>query len=157
MGKIVQIRPFKEKPVPMYTLWRELEQALTAAGFPPGRFHRGGGEQSDYEPAVPGPVVRKELIGHTNKDSTSSGKIFFRAHHSVYQLAVDHAGKGRKEAMPKYEAALKAAGFDVNLWWLRFYKKKPVLWVQALFLTHGDGPIDPVDVNAGADFLEEET
>lgn len=124
----------------MSALRSNLLKVLANAGFAAGTFHRGGGKWSDYEPAETGPVILKEIVASTTRDSLDN-EPRFSAHHSLFQLAVDHAGKGRKEAMAGYEAALRAAGYDVKVAKLRFYKKKLVIWIPGYWLHHGDGPV----------------
>ena len=100
------MRQFGEPRQPP-TLWQRIEQALVDAGHVAGHYHTGSGWSDygdlEYRPPRTGYVIRR-WAGSEPLDPAQ-------------YPCVDHAGRGRKDALPAYLTALRNAGIpcDVRL------------------------------------------
>jgi hypothetical protein len=102
------------------TPYHSIITALMKAGHVEGSHHTGSGWSDEgcleYEPPVAGFVVDSRHV----HDFGLPQKFWF----------VDHAGKGAKLALPKYEAALKAAGIPCHIGLKAAHGKKNVVVVE---------------------------
>jgi hypothetical protein len=101
--------------------------ALAGAGFAPGSRASGGGRKmtrGEYRPPEAGFVVEDHR--HLMAIRRSTGLPFApgedddldfteRDWSSVRELFVEHAGTGAKDALPRYLAALRAAGIEAEI------------------------------------------
>lgn len=95
--------------------------ALRNAGFTPGLPSR----WVDYERAKPVPGFQLERC----YDIDAAGSFY---------TVVDHQGAGRKEALPRYFEALRAAGFDVELCSPIYLRDKIVVLVKTRCDANGE-------------------
>lgn len=119
--------------------------ALTSCGEVVGRNHVGGGWSdwgpSEYEPPIPGLLCKWRVVHEFSEDGGKtwaqhvSGADARATVRQVHVLTVKHAGKGRKEALPRYVEHLRDYGFQADLRLLDpLLDRQPLIVVEAVDL-----------------------